>query len=84
MSKNVTSCFEKSKVEGEQEVLLAFRSSSTLEDLNNMAGAGLFDSILNVKAEAMESVKKAICAVWSSLFTQRAIISRKQMKISSI
>ena len=28
--------------------LLAFRSSSTLEDLDKMAGAGLYDSVLNV------------------------------------
>lgn len=31
--------------------LVAVRSSSTLEDLKKMAGAGLFDSILNVRLD---------------------------------
>jgi uncharacterized protein with von Willebrand factor type A (vWA) domain len=31
-----------------KDILVAVRSSSTLEDLKKMAGAGLFDSILNV------------------------------------
>lgn len=32
----------------DNQQLLAIRSSSTLEDLDEMTGAGLFDSILNV------------------------------------
>lgn len=48
-----------------------------------MAGAGLFDSILNVKISDKEALKKAIIDVWISLFTERAIISRKQYGISS-
>lgn len=31
-----------------QDSLVAVRSSSTLEDLSKMAGAGLFDSFLNI------------------------------------
>jgi phosphoenolpyruvate synthase/pyruvate phosphate dikinase len=53
------------------------RSSSTLEDLDKMAGAGLFDSILNVKLEDSDDLKYAIIDVWLSLHTQRAVISRK-------
>ena len=63
--------------------LLAVRSSSTLEDLDKMAGAGLFDSILNVNPKDIDHLKKAIRDVWLSLYTQRAIISRKLNKIPS-
>ena len=48
--------------------LLAVRSSSTLEDLDKMAGAGLYDSILNVKSDDPEFLKNAILSVWLSLF----------------
>jgi phosphoenolpyruvate synthase/pyruvate phosphate dikinase len=57
--------------------LVAVRSSSTLEDLSKMAGAGLFDSILNVTLHDIEALKKSIIDVWISLYTERAIISRK-------
>jgi len=59
------------------ECLLAVRSSSTLEDLDKMAGAGLFDSILNVKLNDKGHLKRAVIDVWLSLFNKRAIISRK-------
>ena len=48
-----------------------------------MAGAGLFDSILNVKLNDHAQVKRAIINVWLSLFNKRAIISRKQNQILS-
>lgn len=63
--------------------LLAVRSSSTLEDLDKMAGAGLFDSILNVKMKDQKHIEQAIIDVWLSLYTQRAIISRKQNQIKT-
>lgn len=59
------------------------RSSSTLEDLKKMAGAGLFDSVLNVELDNTEAVKKAIVEVWVSLFSERAVQSRKQLSIPS-
>jgi phosphoenolpyruvate synthase/pyruvate phosphate dikinase len=62
---------------------LAVRSSSTLEDLDKMAGAGLFDSILNVKLNDKNQIKDAIIGVWQSLYNKRAIISRKQNNIST-
>jgi len=40
--------------------LVAVRSSSTLEDLKKMAGAGLFDSVLNVELDKTDSVKTDI------------------------
>ena len=46
-----------------------------------MAGAGLFDSILNVKLDDSDALKRAIIDVWLSLHTQRAVISRKQNNI---
>ena len=48
-----------------------------------MAGAGLFDSILNVNLSDTNQLKKAIIEVWLSLHTKRAIISRKQNKIKT-
>ena len=48
-----------------------------------MAGAGLFDSILNVKLSDKAQIKRAIIEVWLSLFNKRAVISRKQNKIQS-
>jgi phosphoenolpyruvate synthase/pyruvate phosphate dikinase len=39
-----------------KESLVAVRSSSTLEDLSKMAGAGLFDSFLNVKLNDLEDL----------------------------
>ena len=63
--------------------LLAVRSSSTLEDLDQMAGAGLFDSILNVKLSAKDEITDALIGVWLSLHTQRATISRKQNSIKT-
>jgi phosphoenolpyruvate synthase/pyruvate phosphate dikinase len=48
-----------------------------------MAGAGLFDSILNVKLDDPSEIKYAIIDVWLSLHTQRAVISRKQNKIKT-
>lgn len=62
---------------------MAVRSSSTLEDLKKMAGAGLFDSILNVQLSNPNALRKAIIDVWVSLYTERAIISRKQIGISN-
>ncbi len=40
-----------------KDILVAVRSSSTLEDLKKMAGAGLFDSILNVQLSNYQSMR---------------------------
>ena len=48
-----------------------------------MAGAGLFDSILNVNLNDPQDIKNAIIDVWLSLHTQRAVISRKQNNIKT-
>jgi phosphoglucan,water dikinase len=53
---------------------LMVRSSANCEDLAELAGAGLYDSIANT---APADVAWAVRAVWSSLWTVRAALSRK-------
>jgi phosphoglucan,water dikinase len=57
---------------------LAVRSSSNAEDLETMAGAGLYDSVLNVSAA---TAANALKRVWASLWTRRATLSRIQAGI---
>ncbi len=58
--------------------LLAVRSSANGEDLEAMAGAGLYESVVGVKPN---EVAAAIARVWASLWTRRATISRRQAGI---
>jgi phosphoglucan,water dikinase len=53
---------------------LMVRSSSNLEDLEELSGAGLYDSVANV---APQDVAPAIQKVWASLWTRRAAFSRR-------
>jgi phosphoglucan,water dikinase len=53
---------------------LMARSSSSLEDLGELSGAGLYDSVANV---APQDVAPAIRKVWASLWTRRAAFSRR-------
>ena len=64
--------------------LLAVRSSSSQEDLDNQAGAGLYDSVLDVSATDAAQIKKALTQVWLSLFTKRAVLSRRQLSGSKV
>lgn len=57
---------------------LAVRSSANGEDLEKFAGAGLYDSVIGVKAAHCGA---AIKTVWSSLWTKRAAMSRTQAGI---
>jgi len=57
---------------------LAVRSSANGEDLEDLAGAGLYESVVNVLPEA---VPAAIAEVWASLWTRRATLSRAQAGI---
>ncbi|GAB4819879.1 hypothetical protein N2152v2_006925 [Parachlorella kessleri] len=56
---------------------LIVRSSSNVEDLAGMSGAGLYDSIPNVPSGDLGALQAAICGVWASLYTRRAVLSRK-------
>lgn len=42
-----------------------------------MSGAGLYESIPNVPVDRPEDVSAAVAAVWASLYTRRAILSRR-------
>ena len=48
-----------------------------------MAGAGLFDSILNVQLSNYQQIRQAIVDVWTSIYTERGIISRKKFGIKN-
>jgi phosphoglucan,water dikinase len=54
------------------------RSSANCEDLDALAGAGLYESVANVGQAGLAA---AIRAVWASLWTRRAALSRKQAGI---
>lgn len=58
-------------------MLLAVRSSSSMEDLEGQAGAGLYDSVLDVGCQSIEEIKRAMCQVWVSLFSKEAVLSRR-------
>lgn len=57
---------------------LVVRSSANCEDLEEFAGAGLYESVINVPPAHVAS---AIQDVWASLWTQRAAESRRAAKI---
>ena len=64
-----------------KDCLLAIRSSSTLEDLPGLSGAGLYDSILNIPSSKSDLISSAIISVWLSLFSTRAVVSRARYQI---
>ena len=66
-----------SKKTKKERFFVAVRSSATAEDLPNASFAGQHESYLNIRGpkELIETTLKC----WSSLFTPRAIIYRKQM-----
>lgn len=64
---------------GRDNVPVAVRSSATAEDLPGASFAGQQDTFLNVtRKNLLDSVKKC----WSSLFTPRAIVYRKEKGFS--
>lgn len=65
---------ELSDICGQQDLIVAIRSSATAEDLPNASFAGQQESFLNISGEAnvLEAAKKCI----ASLFTDRAITYR--------
>ena len=61
------------------EKRLIVRSSSNAEDLPELAGAGLYESVLDVRSrEASEAIK----TVWASLWSRRAALSRQQTGVA--
>jgi len=62
----------------EPGVRVMVRSSANVEDLEKVSGAGLYDSVANVDARDEAALTMAIQTVWSSLWTKRAAVSRRQ------
>eukprot|EP00923_Selenidium_pygospionis_P007777 GHVN01013240.1.p1 GENE.GHVN01013240.1~~GHVN01013240.1.p1 ORF type:complete len:1179 (+),score=282.88 GHVN01013240.1:143-3679(+) len=62
---------------------LMVRSSANAEDLENYSAAGLYDSVANVNvlAERGDVFIQAVGLVWASLFSRRAVVSRKMASI---
>ncbi|GLJ26894.1 hypothetical protein SUGI_0526130 [Cryptomeria japonica] len=67
---NIAKCFP-------SDARLIVRSSANVEDLAGMSGAGLYDSIPNVRASNPEVFASAVARVWASLYTRRAVLSRR-------
>ena len=53
------------------------RSSANVEDLEGLSGAGLYDSIPNLDARDASSLAGGVAEVWASLFSRRAVLSRR-------
>ena len=83
LSSILTSIFENFSSLKSNNNLIAIRSSSNLEDNSNQAGAGLFDSYLNVDLKNPEEIIKNIAKVWASVFNSRAIINRRKLNIET-
>lgn len=56
---------------------LIVRSSANVEDLAGMSAAGLYDSVPNVSPSNPTVFANAIARVWASLYTRRAVLSRR-------
>ena len=61
----------------QKDATVIVRSSANVEDLAGMSGAGLYDSIAGVPVSDPSALGKAIGAVWASLYTRRAVLSRR-------
>lgn len=60
---------------------LIVRSSANVEDLAGMSAAGLYESIPNVSPSNPIIFANAISRVWASLYTRRAILSRRAANV---
>ncbi|KAJ3671942.1 hypothetical protein LUZ60_008021 [Juncus effusus] len=67
-----------------QNATLIVRSSANVEDLAGMSAAGLYESIPNVSLSNPNGFGSAISQVWASLYTRRAILSRRLAKLPQI
>ena len=54
------------------------RSSANVEDMEGMSGAGLYESVPNVDVGSAQELGAAIAAVWASLYTTRAVMTRRR------
>lgn len=56
---------------------LMVRSSANVEDLAGMSAAGLYESLHNVPADQVAELGAAVARVWASLYSRRAVLSRR-------
>ncbi|XP_050236543.1 phosphoglucan, water dikinase, chloroplastic isoform X2 [Mercurialis annua] len=61
---------------------LIVRSSANVEDLAGMSAAGLYESIPNVSPSNPTVFANAVSRVWASLYTRRAVLSRRAAGVS--
>ncbi|TKW38314.1 hypothetical protein SEVIR_1G107000v4 [Setaria viridis] len=61
----------------DQNARLIVRSTANVEDLAGMSAAGLYESIPNVSLSDPSSFGAAVGQVWASLYTRRAVLSRR-------
>ena len=61
----------------EPSQLVIARSSANVEDLEGMSGAGLYDSLPNIPASDPSALGQAVAGVWASLYTRRAVLTRR-------
>lgn len=82
MEKEILQKYEElCKSSGKENMAVAVRSSATAEDLPGASFAGQQDTYLNINQKTLlDSVKKC----WSSLFTPRAIVYRKEKGFSNV
>uniref|UniRef100_A0A7R9VQR9 CBM20 domain-containing protein n=2 Tax=Chlamydomonas euryale TaxID=1486919 RepID=A0A7R9VQR9_9CHLO len=64
-----------------EHAMLVLRSSANVEDLAGMSAAGLYESVVGVPVADADGVAKAIAEVWASLYTRRAVLSRRVAKV---
>ncbi|KAH0899996.1 hypothetical protein HID58_049564 [Brassica napus] len=65
-----------------KDARLIVRSSANVEDLAGMSAAGLYESIPNVSPSDSSVFSASVCGVWASLYTRRAVLSRKAAGVS--
>ncbi|KAF2596970.1 hypothetical protein F2Q68_00012229 [Brassica cretica] len=65
-----------------QDARLIVRSSANVEDLAGMSAAGLYESIPNVSPSDPSVFSASVCRVWASLYTRRAVLSRRAAGVS--
>ena len=53
------------------------RSSSNVEDLEGLSGAGLYESVAGVRLDDTSALGEAVAHVWASLHTRRAVLARR-------
>uniref|UniRef100_A0A2P2L2M0 Phosphoglucan water dikinaseic n=1 Tax=Rhizophora mucronata TaxID=61149 RepID=A0A2P2L2M0_RHIMU len=61
---------------------LIVRSSANVEDLAGLSAAGLYESIPNVSPSNPTIFANAVSRVWASLYTRRAVLSRRTAGVS--